>query len=305
MFPPAVLATALLIAFPAVARPDGGRVRPGMEWRAWNWDPLILLSLGLMALLYVRGLARLWHKVGRGHVVSIWQAVSFAVALGVIFVALVSPLDAWSEGRSSFHMVQHMLLMTVAAPLFVFGSPSFLFAWGLPEWRHGWGHSSFTFAFRVPQEPVLWKPLFLWGLFAATLWTWHHPALYQAALRDPLLHDAQHVSFFVVSCLYWRACLDRHGAHRLSPVMAVPYLFTTSVHASALGVFLALSTRVWYADYAARAPAWDITPLEDQQLAGLIMWMPSCLVYPAVAAALLGRWLAALSATGKTEVSKP
>jgi putative membrane protein len=297
MFRPALFAAALLIALPAIARPDGGRVPPGMEWRAWNWDPLVLLSLGLMALLYVRGLARLWRKVGTGSVVSIGQSASFAAALGVICVALISPLDALSAGRSSLHMVQHMLLMMVAAPLFVLGSPSYVVAWGLPEWRHGWGRALYTFAFRLPQERILWHPLFLWGLFAAGLWGWHHPALYQTALRDPLMHDAQHVSFFVVSCLFWRACLDPRGGRGLSPMMAVPYLFTTSAHASALGIFLTMSSRVWYPEYSAGATAWDVTPIEDQQLAGLIMWIPACLIYPAVAAALLGRWLAGLSAS--------
>lgn len=121
--------------------------------------------------------------------------------------------------------------------------------------------------------------------------------MYQGALRDPLVHDAQHLSFFVVACLFWRACLDPLGGRRLGPAAALPYLFATSLHASALGVFLALSPRVWYADYATRTSVWGFTPLQDQQLAGLIMWMPACLIYPAVAAVLFGTWLAGLAGT--------
>jgi putative membrane protein len=302
MYRPAALAAALLLNFPPVVWADGGRAEPGTWWRAWNWDPLILLSLSLLAGLYGRGLVRLWKKAGVGHKVSRWRAASYLCALVVIFIALLSPLDVLSEELSSLHMLQHMLLTTLAAPLFVLGSPAFVLAWGLPEWRQGWGRSFFTLAFRLPQEPLLWQPLFVWALFAGTLWAWHHPALYQAALRDPLVHDAQHLSFFLVACLFWRTCLDPLGGRRLCPAVALPYLFATSLHASALGVFLALSPRAWYDGYATRTSAWGFTPLQDQQLAGLIMWMPACLIYPAAAALLFGFWLAALS--GKRQVER-
>jgi putative membrane protein len=302
VYRPAVIAAALPLILPSAAWADGRRAEPGTWWRAWNGDPLILLILGLLAWLYGRGLARLWAKVGPGSKLRRWQAACYFGSLTMILLALLSPLDALSEELSSVHMVQHMLLTMVAALLFVLGSPTFVLAWGLPEGRQGWGSSFFTFAFRLPQEPCLYQPLFVWILFAGTLWAWHHPALYQAALRDPLMHDAQHLSFFVASCLFWRVCLDPLGGRRLSPPGAVPYLFTTSLHASALGVFLTLSPRVWYEDYATRTISWGLTPLEDQQLAGLIMWMPACLIYPAAAAALFGAWLTSLDgATRKRE----
>jgi cytochrome c oxidase assembly factor CtaG len=119
--------------------------------------------------------------------------------------------------------------------------------------------------------------------------------LYQAALRDPLLHDAQHLSFFTAASLFWRLCLDPLAGRRLSALGAIPYLFTTALHSAALGIFLALSQRTWYPDYVTRTSAWGLTPLEDQQLAGLIMWMPACLIYPAVAAILFGTWLTRLA----------
>jgi putative membrane protein len=240
----------------------------------------------------------LWARAGVGQKISRWQAACFLSALAMIFAALLSPLDALSEELSSLHMVQHMLLMLVAAPLFVVGSPNLVMAWGLlgggKQRSKQRGSSLFTFVFRLPQEPLLWQPLLVWTLFAAVLWTWHHPILYQAALGDPLVHDAQHLSFFIVACLFWRSCLDPLSTRRLCPAAAIPYLFTTSLHASALGVFLALSPRAWYDVYAARTSDWGFTPLEDQQLAGLIMWMPACLIFPAIAAILFGAWLARL-----------
>jgi putative membrane protein len=292
----AALAAALLLTFPPPAWAGGASARPGAWWQAWNWDPLVLLSLGVLAWLYGRGLMRLWGKVGVGCKLARWQAASYFSALGTIFFALLSPVDALSEELSSLHMVQHMLLTMAAAPLFVLGSPALVLAWGLPEWSRGWGSSWFTFVFRLPQTPILWQPFLVWTLFSVTLWTWHHPLPYQAALRDPLVHDAQHLSFFLTACLFWRACLDPLSRRRLCPALAIPYLFATSLHASALGVFLALSPQAWYDDYATRTGVWGFTPLEDQQLAGFIMWAPSCLVFPAVAAVLFGTWLMQLGA---------
>jgi putative membrane protein len=304
MSQPAAIAAALLLTCPSAAWADGSRTEPGTWWQAWSWDPLILLSLGLLAGIYGRGLARLWRRVGVGRKVARWQAAAYLGALAVLFVALLSPLDALSVELASVHMVQHMLLMTVAAPLFILGAPTLVLAWGVPEmWsaERGRRHEGMRLfgrsAFRIPHAAFLWQPLFVWALYGMALWAWHHPILYQAALRDALVHDTQHLSFFVAACLFWRGALDPLGRRRLHPVAAVPYLFATSLHASALGVFLALSSRPWYGDYAGRTSAWGFTQLEDQQLAGLIMWMPACLIYPAVAATLLGSWLASLAGT--------
>jgi len=286
----AALAAGLLLTGPT-AIPAHDRVQPGQAWQAWNWDPLVLLVLGLLACFYLRGLARLWR--GGGRTVRRWQAGAFLGALAVLFLALVSPLDALSAELSAAHMVQHMLLMTAAAPLFVLGAPTLVLAWGLTERSQGKTRLVAPGVFRLLQAPLLWQPVFLWLLYAGVLWAWHHPVAYQAALRDSLVHDVQHLSFFLAACFFWRAVLDPLGRRRLHPTAALPYLFATSVQAAALGVFLTLSPRVWYGDYTERTPAWGLTPLADQQLAGLIMWMPACLIYPAAAALLFGAWLAA------------
>jgi cytochrome c oxidase assembly factor CtaG len=294
--------TALLLACPAAVWADAGTaVEPGTLWRAWNCDLLILLNLSLLGWLYLRGLRRLWHKAGGGQGVSRGQAAAYLVSLAVLFAALLSPLDALSAELASAHMIQHMLLMVVAAPLFVLGVPGLVLTWGLPQhWRPMAGSWR-----RSLDADALGRPLLPWGLYAATLWVWHLPVLYQAALADPLVHDAQHLSFFAAACLFWRVLLDPLRRRRLHPVMAVIVLFTTSLHAALLGVFMTLSPALWYDVYAGRTAAWGLTPLEDQQLAGLIMWMPACLVYPAVAAAVFGLWLAALSETDRRECRQP
>lgn len=288
----ALTTVALFLACPTLARADGGLgaeplVSPSTLSEAWNFDLLVLLNLSLLGWLYLRGAHALWQKAGPGRGVSYRQAAAFLTSLTVLLVALISPLHALAEVLASAHMVQHMLLMVVAAPLFVVGSPEFVLSWGLaPRWRRvavRWR--------RALNTELLSRPLLPWMLYAGDLWIWHLPSAYQAALVDPLVHDVQHLSFFIASCLFWRMLLDPLRRRRLHPLTAVTILFTTSLHAMLLGIFMALSPVVWYEIYSARSMVWGLTPLEDQQLAGLIMWMPACLIYPASAAVAMGTWL--------------
>ena len=286
----------LLLLHPTLARADtGAATEPTTSQFVWHWDALVLFNLALLGSLYYRGLARLRRRSGRGRGVSRGRAVAFFGALAVVFIALISPLDALSDAAASAHMVQHMLLMVVAAPLFVFAMPRLVLTWGIAKpWRAPTGRLRAWFDF-----PVLRRPLVPWLLYAAVLWVWHLPAAYEAALVDPLVHDAQHLSFFGVACLYWQGILTASPRRRLSPLAAVLVLFTTSLHASLLGVFMATSRVAWYGVYSQPTP-WGLTPLEDQHLAGFIMWMPACLIYPAVAAATFGIWLSKLSRGAET-----
>ena len=291
-----MITIALLLTCPVVAWGDAGAtteqpVVPNTLWRAWNFDLLILLNLSLLGSLYLHGVRALWRKAGVGRGVARGNAAAFLGSLGVLLVALISPLHALSEELASAHMVQHMLLMVVAAPLFVLGLPGLVLTWGLaPSWRPWVAQLR-----RCLDADALGRPLLPWVLFAVALWIWHLPVAYQTAMVDPLVHDAQHLSFFTAACFFWRVLLDPLRRHRLHPLAAVAALFTTSLHATLLGVFMALSPAIWYEVYASRTAGWGLTPLEDQQLAGLIMWMPACLIYPAVAAVVIGTWLTRLS----------
>lgn len=280
-------------ALPGPAWAHGGEgAGPEAGWMAWNWDPLLLGCLALGSWLYGRGLLALWERGGDGRGISRARAAAYGTGLVALFVALVSPVDAISAELSSMHMVQHMVLMMVAAPLLVLGAPGFVLLWALPPQARRalipWIRK--VEAWNSPWY-LLWQPLVLWTLFAVALWIWHVPPLYQAALRIRWVHDFQHLAFLGTSFLFWRVLFDPLCRLRLSRGLGVLYLFTTSLHAGALGVFLALSPRVWYVDYEATAPFWRLTALEDQQLAGYLMWMPGCVVYAAAAAVLFSAWL--------------
>lgn len=287
------LAGALLLGGTRPAWAHGGApVRPGDWWRAWDLEPVLLLALGAAWFVYSRGLLAMWERAGVGRGVSRRQVAAYGGGLMVVLLALASPLDGLSGQLSAAHMVQHMLLMLVAAPLLALGTPMPVLLWAMPPgWRKGAAGMIRRVEGWYAPRSGWWQPVLLWAVFAMTLWIWHLPALYEAALRNRLVHDLQHLAFLGSSCLFWRVLLDPVQRLRMSRGLGVLYLFGTCLHASALGIFMTFSPRVWYVDYGASAPLWRLTPLEDQQLAGLLMWMPGCLVYAVAASALFAAWL--------------
>ena len=122
------------------------------------------------------------------------------------------------------------------------------------------------------------------------MWTWHIPALFEATLYSDAVHTLQHLSFLLSALLFWWALI--HGPQgAMGYGAAVLYLFTTSVHSGALGALITIAGSVWYSSYAPLTASWGLTPLEDQQLGGLIMWIPASLVYVIAALALFAGWL--------------
>jgi cytochrome c oxidase assembly factor CtaG len=187
-------------------------------------------------------------------------------------------------------MVQHELLMAVAAPLLVLGQPLVPFLWALPPaWRRvvrSWASGPRV---RAGWE-ILTHPLVAWSLHGAAVWLWHVPSLYQATVEHDAVHALQHASFLGTGLLFWWTALRWRGTRGGKPV-AIVALFTTAIHTSLLGALLTFTSRIWYPIYLPRTAPWGLTPLEDQQLAGLIMWIPAGLAYTAAALALLAGWL--------------
>jgi putative membrane protein len=186
--------------------------------------------------------------------------------------------------------MQHEVLMLVAAPLLVLGRPLFASLWALPlSWRRiagGWIKRSWV---RRGWQ-ALTVPLVAWAIHALALWIWHAPLLFQATLQSDLIHSLQHVSFLLSALLFWWAVL--HGGRGwMGYGAATLYVFTTSIHSGALGALLTFSSTLWYPTYRVSAAAWGLTPLEDQQLGGLLMWIPAGLVYLFAGLALIAGWL--------------
>jgi putative membrane protein len=285
--------SALFAAVPAWAHgPDaaGGAAARVPSWQ-WNLEPWLLAPLLLAAVLYAAGVARLWLQAGAGRGILRWRVAAFVSGWLALAAALVSPLDALGSLLFSAHMVQHELLMVAAAPLLVLGRPLAAWTWALaPRWRHAIGHAT-----HWPWLAWGWRrltqPLHAWALHALALWLWHLPQLFDAALRSEGWHVLQHASFLGTALLFWWAVLGGDPRARGSG-FALAYLFTTMMHTAALGALLALAPTAWYAGYVASAGALGVDPVQDQQLGGLVMWVPGGVAYLAAGLVLVARLLA-------------
>ena len=258
--------------------------------RAWSFEPLVTVTLGISALLFAIGLHRLWREARKRRSIRTWEALCFAGGWLALFVALVSPLHAWGRVLFAAHMSQHEVLMLVAAPLLVLGRPLIAFLWALPlNWSRRIGNVA-----KIGWINRVWRaltiPLVAWLVHAIALWVWHIPVLFEAVLHNEAVHTAQHLSFLLSALLFWWALI--HGPQgAMGYGAAVLYLFTTSIHSGALGALITIAGSVWYPSYVGLTSSWGLTPLEDQQLGGLIMWIPAGLVYVIAGLALFAGWL--------------
>lgn len=284
---------ALLVVIQALTPPAAhASAGSGADWFIWSWPPVVSLVLTLIVLLYTRGVMVLWNRSGVGKGIAFWRVILFGCGLLTVVMALHAPIAFWSEAALSVHMVQHLILLLIAPPLLGAGAPLFAMLWALPA---GWRRSLARPWRRARSLRRAWdavsQPLVVWALYAMVLWIWHIPTLYDAALQRPLVHDLQHLAFVGAAGLLWWVLLNPMGRLRLNRGAGVLYVFTTSLHATALGVFITLSPTPWYGHYQTGSVPFGLTALEDQQLAGVLMWMPACLVYIALAALLLLLWL--------------
>jgi putative membrane protein len=256
----------------------------------WGFDPLVIASLALSGWLYVRGIRRLWREARTGHGIRGWEAAAYATGWFALFVALVSPLHPWGEVLFSAHMTQHELLMLVAAPLIVLGKPIIAFLWAMPlqlsRLLGGWSKTKWL----QDVWRAMTQPLSAWAIHALSLWVWHAPVLFQATLSSSLVHTIQHIFFLGSALLFWWALI--HGPRgAMGYGVATLYVFTTSVHSGVLGALITFAGTVLYPAYSNTTLSWGLTPLEDQQLGGLIMWVPAGLVYIVAGLALCAGWI--------------
>lgn len=252
-------------------------------WRAlaaaWSWEPSVIAGCALAAGGYV-GLAG-GRVAGRG-----W---SFLCGVAVLFLALASPLDLLGDRYLfSAHMLQHMLLVLVVPPLLILGLPE---RWVRLLLRHP-----------APRrvERALRRPVAAWIAGMGTVALWHWPGLYNAALGSPPVHVLQHLSFLAASVIFWWPVCAPLAESRLPPLGAVLYLLAAALVSSGLGIILTVTPPGPYPAYLHPADplgilplvrtTWGLGPAQDQELGGLLMWVPGGLVYLAAILATLGRW---------------
>jgi cytochrome c oxidase assembly factor CtaG len=249
----------------------------------WTFDLSITVPLLLAAVIYAVGFARLRARARRGRVDMTLRAWAYAAGWLILAGALVSPLHEAGERSFTMHMIEHELLMLPAALLLVAARPGPVLLWGLrPPLRRLAASAS-----RWPLWNRLTEPVTATAIQALAIWLWHMPGPFDLALRSEGWHVVQHLSFMIGALLFWWAML-----HRASATLAAICLFATSMIGGALGALMALSNSPWYAAYTAMGMTpFGLTPEQDQQLAGLIMWIPGGLFHLGAALLFLARWL--------------
>lgn len=272
------LAGVIFLIVPGVAAAHAVDADGGVAWRwQWSWEPWVVACLAISAVMYAIGAARLWSHAGAGRGVSGQEATNFALGWLILVLALLSPLDSLGNKLFSAHMIQHELLMIAAAPLLVLGRPLAIWVWALPySWRRAAGGFFHSSGWRIPWL-VVTGPAAAWAVHALALWLWHIPVLFEAALKNEAIHTLQHVSFLGTALIFWWSVLGTTSRRSSGP--ALLSIFTTMVHTGALGAILTLSRAAWYTGYENTTFLFGVTPLQDQQIGGLVMWVPAGFVY--------------------------
>jgi putative membrane protein len=216
------------------------------------------------------------------------RLLSLATAAVVLVGLLAPPLHHAAEERLTAHMLQHLGLMLIAAPLLAIGRPLVTAIEWLPRrLRRRVGR----LLAGIPGRRIAGYPAVIWATHAAVLWAWHVPALYDRALADALLHSAEHATFLLSAAAFWSLLLYAPGRRRLGVGGALVYLFTMAMQSTILGALLVLADRPWYASHARFPSRSGPSPLEDQHVAGLIMWIPASVIYAVAMLGLVASWL--------------
>ena len=281
---------ALTVGAPRIAVAHDGRTfQPHDFWTGWTFEPLVVVAVVVSATLYLVGVKRLWsHQRGAG--IRRSEVAAFTTGLAAAAFALFSPLHSLGGVLFSAHMMQHELLISMSAPFIVLGRPLIPMLWALtPDWRRfvgSWARSGAV----SRMWHTLTLPLVAFSLHAMALWVWHLPGPYQATLASEFIHSLQHASFFGTALLFWWTILKTRSSE-LGYGVAVFYLFGTALQTGALGALLTFANGLWYPAYAGTTGLWGLTALEDQQLGGLIMWIPGSIPYLVAGLFIFARWL--------------
>jgi putative copper resistance protein D len=257
-------------------------------WQGWSFEPDIWLPIVLAGLAY--WLAR--RHVDRRHPdnpVPAWRMWSWMAGLGALLLALTSPIERYDTTLFSAHMVQHLLLMLVAAPLLALAAPiTLLLRVSRPDVRRRWIlpvlHSRFV---RVVSHPLV-----AWCAFALVMWFAHFSSLFDAALEDETLHRFEHVLFITTALLFWWPVVGADPSpHRLSYPVRLFYLALGMPFSSFLGMVIFSAQSVLYPHYATLEREWGMAPIEDQAVAGGIMWAGGDVAFVVALVVVVAAWL--------------
>jgi putative membrane protein len=247
----------------------------------WQWEPSVLAGLALLAGAYLACVGPLRSRFGGSAPVPRARIQTFLAGVLLLFIALVSPLDTLSDSYLlSAHMVQHLLMTLIVPPLLLLGTPGWLLR---PLLR---------VRFATPVGRALTSAVVAFLLFNAIFAVWHVPALYELTLENEALHILEHVMFLATAMLtWWPVFGPLDELPRASEPAQILYLFFQSLPPTVLGALITFAGEPLYPAYTAAPRLWGLSVATDQQLGGLIMWIPGALVFFVVLTVIFFRWL--------------
>jgi putative membrane protein len=251
----------------------------------------LTLILSFTALVYLRGWLHL--RSTSANAISLWRTVSFLLGLLLIWAAVASPIAALDHELLTVHMLQHLLLMTLAPPLIWLGAPFMALLHGLPR---PFVHTVIRPFFQRPAVQTagraLTQPVFCWLAAAAALVAWHIPAIFALGLQSPVWHFTEQASFLAAGLLFWWPVVQPWpSVSRWPELSMVLYLFLATLPCDILSAFLVFCDRVVYPLYFSSPRAFGISVLGDQQCAAALMWTLVTIVYLVAGAVLTMRFL--------------
>lgn len=245
----------------------------------WDFPPVVCTALALVSVIYTVGFLRIRRT--RPTQFPSWRWVGFIAGILSLFVAVSSPLDTFSDRLLIIHMAQHFVLMSIAPPLIVFGSPVVPMLRGLPLWfvrpvlgpliRLRWLREFFH---------ALVQPKAAWLLMNLAYIGWHIPAAYEAALANENIHNVEHACFFFTSVLFWWPIIEPWPSRlQTSRWMLLPYLLGADVVNTGISAFLVFAGRLAYPSYGEQPRMFGLSALADQAAAGAFMWVLGSIVF--------------------------
>lgn len=251
----------------------GAPPAPDGLWTRWNLDPILIAALLMVLAVYLLGALRL---AGPGRTIAHWRRAAFLAGWTIAAAALISPLCALSVALFSARVAQHMALSLLAAPLVILGRPGLALARLFPRSAH------------LSSNRPLARIRGAGGsatAFALALWFWHAPGPYDATFASPTVYWLMHLTVFAAALMVWNVLLDSRVT---STVPALTVGAVSTLQMTFLGAIISLTPRLLYAPHALTPYAWGLTQAADQQLGGLIMWVPGCSIFLAVTLLALG-----------------
>ena len=267
--------------------------------RSWEWRAEVLIPLIIAGVVYFVGWRRLRLR-GRqpSRLANGWRLVAYWLGIVLIALALLSPIEALAGQLFFMHMIQHLLLVMLAPPLLMLANPMAFLLWGLPAiWRRRAGAVLSGILHRQSTSRkylrTLTSPGISWMLFIGFLIGWHDPNLYNAALRNDLVHDIEHLTFFGSAMLFWWHVVGAGPTihKRFTRPARVMYVIAAIPPNMLTGIVIAFAGQVIYTYYLGVPRLWGIDALGDQTIGGVIMWVPGSMMYILAVLILTARWL--------------